>query len=330
MPSRRTSAAYAGTARVLFSAALFLSLPSIAQADSLADATAGNRALDTGSYNQAITLYTRALKAGDLPPEHQATAYLNRGLAHFKKNDYQAAVADFAQALRLRPDDEDARQYLAIAEREQAAIGSAQGRTSKKPPAARAESRSAPPVALMADCKAVPSGKRVDRLDTSLMHTTFMSTLFESALRGGPEAGAGRETGDEWAARLRSLTAPPMAERTVRPHPPHQRPLCRTFAADRDAVVLAVIGVMRGLPYPLDEADHRTGVFSTGFIDGRSDTGLWMDRYKIAVEDLGNGSVGVRVTRQVFVSRVQDLYIQGISDGQNETWVLNKIADSIK
>src|SRR6185312_10198341 len=52
-----------------------------ANATGVADGAAGMAALERGDYKVAISLFTRALKAGDLRPQDQELAYLKRGEA---------------------------------------------------------------------------------------------------------------------------------------------------------------------------------------------------------------------------------------------------------
>jgi tetratricopeptide (TPR) repeat protein len=54
-----------------------------------------------GEYDRAIADFTEAIR---LDPK-LATAYSNRGLAYEKKGGYDRAIADFNQAIRLNPND---------------------------------------------------------------------------------------------------------------------------------------------------------------------------------------------------------------------------------
>ena len=57
----------------------------------------GNAYRNNGEYDKAITDYTEAIR---LDPKY-ATAYNNRGIAYRHRGDTQKAQADFAQAERL-------------------------------------------------------------------------------------------------------------------------------------------------------------------------------------------------------------------------------------
>src|SRR5262245_16002707 len=61
----------------------------------------GNRLLNQGSYEAAITQYTHAI---ELNP-YLTLAYTYRGLAYDKQGDYENALADFAYAIQLSPED---------------------------------------------------------------------------------------------------------------------------------------------------------------------------------------------------------------------------------
>ncbi len=61
-----------------------------------------NRAIDyrrNGDYDRAIADYSEAIK---LEPKNTA-AYYNRGVAYQAKNDYVHAIADYTQAIALDP-----------------------------------------------------------------------------------------------------------------------------------------------------------------------------------------------------------------------------------
>ena len=55
-------------------------------------------------YEEAITHFTTAIK---LKPD-SAEAYINRGIAYYKKNDFDNAIKDFVKAIQLKPDSAEA------------------------------------------------------------------------------------------------------------------------------------------------------------------------------------------------------------------------------
>ena len=57
-----------------------------------------------GNYDLAIDYYTRCLKSVDLSIGNQAIFYNNRGEVYYRKGEYDRAIADYDQALRLDPD----------------------------------------------------------------------------------------------------------------------------------------------------------------------------------------------------------------------------------
>ena len=59
----------------------------------------GNDYLDNGDYDRAIADYTQAIR---LDP-NDAWAYNNRGSAYYNKGDWDRAIADFTQAVRIDP-----------------------------------------------------------------------------------------------------------------------------------------------------------------------------------------------------------------------------------
>jgi lipoprotein NlpI len=72
------------------------------------DAKAGLAALQRGEYDEAIRLSTRALESGELSPENRAIVFSSRGLAWSDKKDYDRAIADYTEAIRLNPQDAQA------------------------------------------------------------------------------------------------------------------------------------------------------------------------------------------------------------------------------
>ena len=67
-----------------------------------------------GDYDQAIADYNQAIR---LNPNY-GMAYYNRGSAYADKRDYDRAIADFEVALRINPNDANARTNLEAARRE--------------------------------------------------------------------------------------------------------------------------------------------------------------------------------------------------------------------
>jgi tetratricopeptide (TPR) repeat protein len=59
----------------------------------------GDESYTKGDYDRAIQDYTQAIK---LDPAG-VVGYLDRGIAYFAKNDYDRAIADFTQAIKLDP-----------------------------------------------------------------------------------------------------------------------------------------------------------------------------------------------------------------------------------
>jgi lipoprotein NlpI len=75
-----------------------------ALANSADDFKAGVTAMRGGNLDEAIRLFTRVIKAGDLPKPDQAMVYSSRAVAHAIKGEAGKAFPDFEQAIRLKPD----------------------------------------------------------------------------------------------------------------------------------------------------------------------------------------------------------------------------------
>jgi tetratricopeptide (TPR) repeat protein len=64
----------------------------------------GRAAFFKGSYDEAISNYTKAIRVS---PRY-AKAFYNRGLAYFKKEQYDSAIANYSVAIELNPVDDNA------------------------------------------------------------------------------------------------------------------------------------------------------------------------------------------------------------------------------
>lgn len=85
------------------------------RADSVSDVHTGNAAFGEGRYEAAVDAFTRAILAGDLSPEAMAITFNNRGVAYSELGDYDRAIQDYAQALKLVPGDPTAIKNMRIA-----------------------------------------------------------------------------------------------------------------------------------------------------------------------------------------------------------------------
>jgi tetratricopeptide (TPR) repeat protein len=72
------------------------------------DEDAGDAALAAGNDDEAIRLYTKAIEATEKTPRLYYD-YISRGVAYLKKGQNAEALRDFDEALKLEPDNLDAR-----------------------------------------------------------------------------------------------------------------------------------------------------------------------------------------------------------------------------
>ncbi len=86
----------------------------MAPAGGLDDIRNGNAAFREGRYEQAVEFFTAAIVSGELDVEALAIAYNNRGVAHDQLGDYDRAVADYREALSLKPEDAMSRRNLRV------------------------------------------------------------------------------------------------------------------------------------------------------------------------------------------------------------------------
>jgi lipoprotein NlpI len=81
----------------------------------LSDAQAGADAARRHDADMAIVFYTKALDAGTLNSDTQADVFKARGMARLQKQDWDAAVSDFTEASKRKPDDPEAYFGMGIA-----------------------------------------------------------------------------------------------------------------------------------------------------------------------------------------------------------------------
>jgi tetratricopeptide (TPR) repeat protein len=72
------------------------------------DEEMGDAALAAGNDDEAIRLFTQAINAPMKTPRLYYD-YISRGVAYLKKNQTMEAMGDFSEALKLKPEDLDAR-----------------------------------------------------------------------------------------------------------------------------------------------------------------------------------------------------------------------------
>lgn len=97
---KRTAIA-AGLAAVLMAAYA----PAHAQSAQDSDMCHGR---NNASFDQIIAGCTAVIQQGHLAGKDLANAYFNRGLAHSLKREYDPAIADLSQAVKLEPNDAEA------------------------------------------------------------------------------------------------------------------------------------------------------------------------------------------------------------------------------
>jgi lipoprotein NlpI len=86
-----------------------------ARASTYSEFNAGIVALSHDDWDGTIAHLTTALAASDLVPAYRTTAYVDRGLAHHHKKQWDLAIADFTDALKNDPSYIEAYQFRAAA-----------------------------------------------------------------------------------------------------------------------------------------------------------------------------------------------------------------------
>lgn len=65
----------------------------------------GNEKFKAGQFEEALTLYTKALDQGDIKDLDKAVIYKNRSMCHLKLGHFQDAVRDATESLDISPND---------------------------------------------------------------------------------------------------------------------------------------------------------------------------------------------------------------------------------
>jgi tetratricopeptide (TPR) repeat protein len=60
--------------------------------------------LDKKLFGQALNLFQRALKAGEIEPDRESMIYNGIGFAHFAQEQYDLAIRNYKEALKLNPE----------------------------------------------------------------------------------------------------------------------------------------------------------------------------------------------------------------------------------
>lgn len=87
----------------LLVAAYLLVLAGSAGAEDLEHCYRGEGAHEAGDYELAIAYYTKCIETGELTAFNLTTVYFNRANAYSDLNDFDRAVPDYDEAIRLDP-----------------------------------------------------------------------------------------------------------------------------------------------------------------------------------------------------------------------------------
>ena len=93
--------------RLLLAVVFIVAVASPVFADGYGDFNAGVSAASRFDHDAAIRLLSAALADADLPEHLRVPAYLARGGQYFEKKQFDAALADFGEAIKLGPDRPD-------------------------------------------------------------------------------------------------------------------------------------------------------------------------------------------------------------------------------
>lgn len=189
-------------------------------------------------------------------------------------------------------------------------------------------SRASGDQALLPDCKNVSGSAPQTQFDTENFLTTWGSAVREGAALGVREGLAeGGGVGNVFLARLRQPQR--VQGETLLWRSERQEPFCMTIARPESTVASAFRATFR---------EMRAFGYSTRFGDGTATTSFakrghraanWMDRFSAYTYALPGGKTAVVVRRDVLISRRGEPYVQAISVGALEGWVLTRIRDKV-
>jgi len=176
---------------------------------------------------------------------------------------------------------------------------------------------------LLSRCQNISPQSNVESFIINSYLTTWTSSLLEGAGAGLLEGTADRgPVGDIIHNRTivekeggRSLKSQEFSKRTY----------CRRIDAEYAEVTNFVEGLLPRLGYEIEYGDAEGGEYLTKFVTRSQSYAKWQDRFEIELNEPEGGGVGVRVIRDVFVSRQGSEYFQGTSSGHNEAWILSEI-----
>jgi tetratricopeptide (TPR) repeat protein len=98
-----TCAELAGILAFLLALVAFLGFPQLRQIKNMYNGWyynyEGGGAFNKNDYDQAISNFTRAIRAEPSKPDY----YYNRGASYYAKQDYDRAIADYSQSIILDP-----------------------------------------------------------------------------------------------------------------------------------------------------------------------------------------------------------------------------------
>jgi len=199
--------------------------------------------------------------------------------------------------------------------------------TSPGAPDLRTEGDASDP--LIPNCQNVSPTAHVEQFNTTDYLTTWGSAWLEGAAQG---FGEGLSGGGAMADAVHNAVLHPSSGGNAEIFnnlPAFVEPFCRSYDAGVPAVSEAVEQTLQETGYPVQVSNTQTGVFMTGYVNRAQPMALWRDDYVVTVTPAGPRTE-VKVLRSVFISRDGTTYNQGISAGQNETWIFEQIAERLE
>ncbi len=181
---------------------------------------------------------------------------------------------------------------------------------------------------LLSDCRNVSLESSVSEFDTNSYLTTLGSAWIEGSGAGVLQGTEGR--GPVGDTLRKKMTVVKEGGRSLATQEFSKRTFCRRVQANYETVVAAVAGLLPRLGYEIEFADEQGGEFQTVFVTREERHASWVDRYEIELNEPAGGGVGVRVIRDVFISRQGSEFMQGTSNGFNEAWILKEISKSVE
>lgn len=179
--------------------------------------------------------------------------------------------------------------------------------------------------ALVPGCKNVSRSTAIVAYSRTSYRTTWGSALGEGAAAGVYDGLTRNESQVTQAVRNALLLPVSNEDRVFKSLVGGIQPHCQVYETNRREAALALRGILRSLGHAMAVEDVQRGIFQLGLVDGGHRAAKWKEGYVVTVTEERMNRVVVRILRNIYISRMEDPYFQGHSDGNNEAWIMQEL-----